>query len=470
MVVKNKVFGMLSKIEILIPVVLFLTMLITCGLYLNEKMNGTKPGLPPLPEKEKRLIMRSESGDNTDFDEDLIEPVFIGVKNDSVMVAAIPDDSARRSIEAVIYTPLFRLFSGESRKMEFSSDNERVSFIEEIKNDKEYMLISFYTDIPSSAFLPCIVSGFDFENQVDVYNIRNLFFLPDSEGNLYAIALSSEKEIYTLFPDETIPFSKINVETYDISDGWSYFEFPFYGDVTAEISTSVSMCKYQINPVSVLYGKGKDAGWVNDCFEVFSVNSNLVKSFTSGDGFEVNYVDEISELIFDDNGFVEYKALDNLGINLDDFLGYVPNEGDNYTFSDKIFAIKKIVNSIDMHNDNVSYSFSGFGQEENSNKLKVYFKLVCDGILLTDSPYDAVFEINGNNLVYAKYLSVICSKINEHYTVLPQKYADVLLRNKNEAHNVYDVYCPIMIDEDSENRIKVVKWARISSSSSEVNK
>ena len=153
MVVKNKVFGMLSKIEILIPVVLFLTMLITCGLYLNEKMNGTKPGLPPLPEKEKRLIMRSESGDNTDFDEDLIEPVFIGVKNDSVMVAAVPDDSARRSIEAVIYTPLFRLFSGESRKMEFSSDNERVSFIEEIKNNKEYMLISFYTDIPSSAFL-----------------------------------------------------------------------------------------------------------------------------------------------------------------------------------------------------------------------------------------------------------------------------------------------------------------------------
>ena len=469
---KNKFLGILSRLEFLIPALLFLTMLISCGLFLNIKMNGKSTGLPGLPEKEIRLLMRSDTSENTDFDEDLIEPVFVGVKNDNAMIAAIPDDTTRRSIENIVYAPLLQLFSGIGEEKVFNSPEEKEIFIENIKNGREYILISFYSDIPSSAFLPCIVSSFDVESHEDVFNIRHLFLLPDSSDNLFAVAMSSERDVNVIYPAESIPFSKINIETYDISEGWAHFEFPFYGDVTAEISDSVSLGKYHVSSASTLYGKDVNAGWISDCFDVFSLNVNLVKSFASGDGAIVNHVEETSELIVSDDGFVEYKALDGVGVYLDEFLGYAPNEGSNYSFSDKIFALKKILNELDIHNDNISYSFSDFEHEESSNTLKVHFKLFSDGILLTDSRYDAVFEFSGNNLVYAKYMAVVCSEVNERYTLMPQKYANVLLRSESEYNSGFDVYCPIMIDEVIDEEIsgfKVVDWAKVSSSLSEVN-
>ena len=91
---------------------------------------------------------------------------------------------------------------------------------------------------------------------------------------------------------------------------------------------------------------------------------------------------------------------------------------------------------------------------------------------MTDSRYDAVFEFSGNNLVYAKYMAVVCSEVNERYTLMPQKYANVLLRSESEYNSGFDVYCPIMIDEVIDEEIsgfKVVDWAKVSSSLSEVN-
>ena len=468
---RDKIKSIMSKLEILIPAVLFLTMLISCGLFLNVKMNGKNSGLPSLPEKEKRLIMRSVSAESTSFEDDLIEPVFIGVKNQNVMVAVSFNDDARRSVESVIYAPLLHLFSGKSEEVKFKNDNECTNFIEEVKNNKEYILISFYTDIPSSAFLPCIVSGVDFESHVNVYNIRHIVLLPDSDENLYAYAISSDRKVYSMIPDVKTSFSKINIETYDVSDGWSHFNYPFEGEMLAEITDSVVMNRYQIHSVAQLYGKSKDIDWVKNCFDVFSINNSLVKSFSSGDNSSITYVEENNELIIDDMGYVQYTSLDNTGINLDDFLGYVPGEGANYTFSDKIFAVKKIVNSISVYNDNISYSISDFHYDDNSGILEIYFKLFCDGILLTDHPFDAVFEINGNNLVYARYTAVISTKTSESISVIPQKYANVLLRENNDDYSSLDVYCPVMFFDDKLNLntdIKSVKWTRISSSS-EVN-
>lgn len=460
---KEKVFRILSKIEILIPAVLFVLMLVTCGMYLDIKMNGRSSTLPSIPEKEKRLILRSNASESESYVDDLLEPVFVGVKHDDKKIAAIPDDESRKIVEQSIYSSLVDLFSGTSKRIDFESEEANVEYIESLKNSDKYMLIGFFCDIPSAAFLPCIVNGYDHTVHDSVFNIRNLFLIPDVDDNLSAVAISSDYDVNVISPKNNIPFNKINAETYDISDGWSYFEFSDKSLLQPELTNSLFISNYQIKPAAVVYGKEPECQWVDNCLEVFSINSNLVKSFTSGDRHSVNYVEQDGEIIIDDMGFVEYKALDDDGINLEEYLGYAAEEGSNYAFSDKVFALKKIINSLNIHNDNVSYSLVGFEHNDDNNTLLAYFKYFSDGILLSQDSYDAVFEIHGNNLVYAKYKAIICSEISEKTVLIPQKYSSVLIDKDNEQFSPFDVYCPIMFSEDDDLSVKTVKWAKVSS-------
>ena len=222
--------------------------------------------------------------------------------------------------------------------------------------------------------------------------------------------------------------------------------------------------KYQISPLSSIYGKTNESKLVNTCFELFSVNRNLVKNYSSNDGHTENFVDEISEISFSDFGIVEYRALDGYGINLDKYLGYLPDDGMNYSFEDKIFAVKRIINELDFHNDNISYCISGLEYDESKNTLTIYFKFVCDGILISDAEYHALFEIANNGLVHARFNAVTCSRTNDFVSLIPQRYANMILYENGETADDY-VIMPVMFDAEDNSPYKTVKWAKISSSS-----
>lgn len=467
---EGKSFGIAAKIEIAIAALLFVVMILTCGMYINIKMNGRSSSLPVLSEMDKKTLLRSAASENIYYADDIIEPTFVGVKKGDFMIAACPDNSARRSVEVSIYSSLLQLFGGRSEKTEFEGAKANEAYIENLKNSQEYMLVSFYDDIPSTVFLPCISDRYETESDISMFYVKNLFLLPDADGKLYAISVSGENEVNLIYPSESIEFSKIIAESYDISDGFSYFEYEKEGVVTPVLTSSFYANKYRITPLAVSYGKEKDSRWIEELFDIFSFNPSLVKEYTSKNETQINFVENEKEMLVSDDGAVEFKVSDGNGVHIEEFLGFFPDGGEGYTFGDRIFAVKALVNMLNFGDNTKSFCITGVDFDAVSNKLSVYLKCLADGILVTQNKSDAVFVFEGDYLTYVSFYCVNCEKTEDYSLVLPQKYSNVLIDDTLQNSELEDenMLCAVLSPDVENNKEYVLKWAKTASERVEV--
>ena len=449
MTTKTKISILLSKIQIAVAAILFFVMLFFCGNYINIKMNGKISALPELSEDDLNLILRTAASDSVNNYDDMIEPVFIGIKNADSKICASINTEARNNFESLVYSQLNKLFSGYSKRIEFGSKQDAIDYIEKLKNSERFVLLSFFTDIPASVFLPCISQNYDIKNSNMFFNIRHLFLLSDDEKNLYGVAVSSDLDINAIYPDSPVVFNKTTVESYDIGEGFSHFEFDDNFVLCPVMTSSAFVNKVKIEPFSKIYGKEMSSSFVNRLFEVFTINENLVKSFSSRNYSEMNYVDDLFELYINDDGVVEFKSNDlTIGVGLDEYLGYSPSNQGKYSYNDKIFAVKNIVNMLIDKKPLKNYCVVGVDYEQNNDMLSVYLKSFINGGAVTQNVYDALFVICGNNLVYVKFDALLCSFTDEMTVCIPQKYANTLF-----ADTSYDdsaSFVPILSTDENQ--------------------
>ena len=324
------------------------------------------------------------------------------------------------------------------------------------------MLVEFFDDLPSSVVLPCILSDYKGTLRDKSFVFKYLFILPDENGNVYGCAVSKNLEVCELFPKSVIRFDKILNESYDISEGFTDFEYSDTSLLYPVLASSVTVEDKRLESYAAGFGKDSDLAWIDNLFDVFSFNTNLVRSFISGDGTEINYVQESCELIVADSGTVEFKTSDDVGILLNEFLGSAFEIGGDLTFSDKIFSLKNIINRIAGKGSGMSFSLVGLNYDSDAETLKVYFKYTADGVFVFNSNFDAVFEIRNNELVYAKFIAAKCIGTETFTTVMPQKYASL---SNNDTAGTPRVFLAMNMQDDG---IRKVCWVN-SSVSSEVN-
>jgi hypothetical protein len=269
-----------------------------------------------------------------------------------------------------------------------------------------------------------------------------------------------------MYPSEEIDYGKLFAETYDISDGYSYFEFAEGEGIHPMLSSSFLSGKYTLSNNVDLYGTEKDALWVENLFDVFSVNSSFVENFSSKNETVINYVEEEKEISISDNGLVKMKTT-ACGIYLDEYLGYLPEGDAGYTFSDKILAVKNLINRIDKSSDDLlMYNIVGVDYDKETDILSVYLKYFAEGIVVTQNAHDACFKISNDYLVNAEYYALSCTKIDDYSLVLPQKYSNALINDDvtDETYAddgnccIYAMLAPVK-DEPCVMRLC---WARIS--------
>lgn len=464
---KEKLSRILSKVEIVVAALLFITMLITCGMYINIKMNGKKSSLPAMSEKDKISLLRTAASENITYNDDLIEPVFVGVKKGRSMIAACPETTSRRSIENMIYEPLKSLFSGSDKSMEFSSENERQIFIDTLKNSENYMLLSFYDDIASGVFLSCIGDGYYEKDGENLFFVKNLFILPDENNKLYGVAVSSENDIQLMYPKDDIDYGKLFAETYDISDGYSYFEFDDSKGIHPMLSSSFVSGKYKISSFSSADGTDRDVQWIENLFDVFAINTSFVKDYVSKNSKETvtNYVEEDKEISIYDDGRVVMNTTSG-GIFLDEYLKYSPEGNTGYSLDDKVLAVKNLINRLYNREDNLlMYSVVGMDYNMDTDEFALYLKYFAEGIIVTDNAYDACFRISNDSLVSAEFYALSCEKIDDYSLVLPQKYSNALLdENTTEtvSDNLSSIYAMLVPAKDSSG-LMTLGWVRVSS-------
>ena len=446
-------FGrILSKLEILVAALLFVAMLISCGLYIDIKMNGKTSSLPELSDADKKMLLRTVASESVTYDDDLIEPIFVGIKSDYSMVAACPDDAARHAVENAVYSSLNLLFSGTSEALTFESSGEKNEYIKKIKTSNNYMLLGFYSDIPSYAILPCLSNNYDIGGMKKLFFVKYLFLLPDDYGSLYGVSVSEDLSVNKLYPAESVSFNKLLSGTYDVSDGYCYFEYDENYLVRPMLTSSFLSNKFKISNFASDFGKKKTSEWVEELFDLFSINSSLVKEYPSNNNTEINYIDDEREISISDDGIVEFRVADDDGIYLDEFLGYAPGTNSGYTFNDKIFAVKSIVNKLMGGKKTFSYTIVGVDYDNVTGEFTVYLKSLVEGVFISDKEYDAKFEIKKDSLTYALFYAVNCEELDDYNIVLPQKYSAL--------GDDSGLICPFLVPEDEESDIHVVKWAK----------
>ena len=451
---KIKFQSISEKAELIIAVVLFILMLVNCGRYIDIRINGRSNSLSPMPENDKRILLQISSGTLPAKSSDLICPIFAGFKTSVGAYAASFEEEPQTAMRNAAMTYIPKLFSGRTENVKFDSEQDRNEYIENLKNAESYILLSYFSDIPAAAFLPS-VSGYAGSPSSEMYfNVQNLYILPDKNQNAVGIAVSSELDVNIIYPSENVTFNVKELEAYNSSTGFVAFEYAKDPNIIPVFSQTLKVRKYRIETALQKNGKQTDSIWIKNTLDAFGLNINLAKTFVTRDGSVINYVDGENELLFYQNGNTVFNTSGE-GIELSEFLGYKNSEVGEYSFAQKISAVKNLVNLLPIGNDAAKLCLTSVKYDYSSGFLTVGLKYFANGVVVTQNDYDASFVIGKKHLVYAMYSSLCCTAVNAYSDCMPQKYA-VFLSGVEENALIYALLTP---DEEAGEDIYKAIWA-----------
>ncbi len=424
-----------DKIEIALAVIFFCTMILSCGRYIDIKINGKSSVLQRLPENEKTLLLRASQSQQWESSNPFIKPTFAGIcTKESGKVSAF-SLSARKVLLEDANEVIVKCFSGSYETLVFKSKQHRLEYIESLKNAPEYMLFGFMNDIPASAFLPSFAKNYEPLLVLGDFYVKYMFLVPDSEKGAYIVTVSNDLDVNVLQSNEDVQFNINDYSAYNENTDFVPFSYANNDSILPILDKTVEVNDFAVDTAAKVYGKNTDTEWVQKSLDVFNINKSLSKVYITKDNFVLDYIDDTNEMLFSDDGMVTYDG-SGKGIYLEHFLGYYP-ELSTFSFSDKILAVKQCVNMMENSIDtgDATVGISNIYYEPDTDKLCVEVKYFAGGIVVTDAEYDGRFVISGDYLVNAEFLTLCVSALESSTYLIPQKYA--LSLSGKDASDVY---------------------------------
>ncbi len=431
----------MPKIEILVAALLFVSMLLVCGKYIDIKINGISSSLPDIPDKDMHILMQTSSNESVHEKHTLAEPVSVGIKAGDARLMAHSGE-ARTALMDYARSMVIRCFSGQSERLEFENEESMQKYLSQLCSDSDYLFFAFYGDIPAAAFLPALAREYESKESRMDFNVQNLFLFSDNDQNLYAVAVSSGKQVNILKPSEDVAFKPSEYNAYNDVTGFAQFEYDDENCLLPVFSKSLEQNNYLVKYTHEIYGMSVDVGWIQSTLGVFGLNKSFSKTFVTKDNSLIDFVDDTIELLFSADGSVVYNSNEN-GLGLYSLLGYHPT-GSSYTFSDKTLAVKRLFNELDAElcGNEANLGITNVYYDENSAKLCFEMKYFVSGIALTNNAYDAKVEINDDSITHAEFYALSCTGLEETTPSLPQKFSFFPL-DAAEAVCHYRVLSPI---------------------------
>ncbi len=434
----------MPAIETLIAVLLFVSMLLICGKYIDIKINGISSSLPDIPDKDMQILMQISSNESPLEKHTLAEPVSVGIKVGDARLMAHSKE-ARTALMDYARSRVIRCFSGQSEKLEFDNEQNMHMYLSQLCNDSDYLFFAFYGDIPAASFLPALAREYEGKESRLDFNVQNLFLFSGNDQNLFAVAVSSGKQLNILKPSEAVLFKPSDYGAYNDVTGFAPFEYDDGNCLLPVFSRSLEQNNYLIKYAHEIFGMSVDALWIQNTLDVFGLNKSFSKTFVTKDNSLIDFVDDTIELLFSADGSVVYNSNGN-GLGLYELLGYHPS-GSSYTFSDKTLAVKRLFNEIDadLSGNEANLGITNVYYDEISAKLCFEMKYFVSGIALTHNAFDAKVEINDDSITYAQFYALNCSGLEETSPSLPQKYSFF-------SDNTTDVLCHYRVLSPIEGR------------------
>ena len=417
--------------------VLFVSMLVLCGLYLDLRINGISSSLPDIPEKDKWILTETanDPGISTEF---LITTSFIGFKTkENGMIAAIPDYSPRKSLITRLDKCLPELFSGKGEHINFKNEAEKEEFIKSVTNSESFFYVAYYGEIPSAAILPSANIDNSMLMVTENFYIQYMFILPDPDDNMYAVCFDKDMEAVVLTPEKSIAYSENNFFAYNGVSG--FVEFEFVSDLYPEplYTESFDANSVMMVPSSSFYDFKLYEDSTKQLLKVLGFNTNMVKTFRSGDNTTATFVDEGKELYVSiKNSTISYNGYDS-GIHMSDILKYEP-QNDGYTFSDTVLCVKYLIGLLDRVIVGGDASATLVGIRKDKDGIYFDLKYFYNGIMLNENASDITVRIKGDYIKDIDINAVFCVGGAFKKPVIPQKLAMTVLGEEGSGNVRYN--------------------------------
>lgn len=418
---KEKRTSVTLYLLILAITVLFTSMLVLCGMYLDLRLNGITSSLPGIPENDKWVFTNSSYSAYNSNDQ-LISPVFIGVKNEySGMNAAAYDKDAREIIGKQVEPVIMSLFSGSAENVVFLSEDERLDFVKSTIDTDSYIYMGFYDELPNAAILPGLYGNGNYGYLDESFNVKYLFIMSDGSSSK-GICFNDELDAWILHPSEEIEFDQKQFNAYNEVSGFA--EFEFVSDTVPEpvFTESFSVKSTLIVPSFSFYGFNLGDSNTTELLKALDFNPNLVKTYTYSDNSVISFVGEDKELHVSLTEQKLYFSGYNHGIHLSEYLKYHPF-ADEYTFTDKLLCVKYLINSLDriLVGGDASPSIVSITDSDGETVFKLkYFQ---NGIAVSDDNYDMLVAVSGEYINRIEISAVFCDGGNLEIPVIPQRLA-----------------------------------------------
>ncbi len=410
-------------------VVLFVAMLVLCGMYLDLRVNGVTSSLPGIPENDKWILTDSSYNSHSSTGQ-LISPVFMGLKTKSTgMIAATYNKEARKDFSDYYESDITALFGGSAEKRSFYSKNEKNEYIKNLIASDMFMFMSFYDELPAAAITTGLYGKAVVEPQNKSFFVKYLFVIPDGDS-IKGICFDSSLNVYELYPSEKKEFDQSHFNAYNMVSGWADFEFVSEVFPEPVFTSSFVVKSAVIVPSFSFYTFNLDDSNTLRMLKNFGFNTNLVKVFSSNDNRMVSFVGEEKELYVSlDNDKITYNGK----IHLSEYLRYHPQNG-VYTFNDMVLCVKYLINSLDriLLGGDARPAIIQIANDAGDTVFRL--KYFYNGVAVTEEMYDVSVSIKNEYIKNIEINALFCDGGILDVPVIPQKLA-LEVFNKTQFEN-----------------------------------
>lgn len=414
----------LGKLYVLIAItaVLFVAMLVLCGMYLDLRLNGITSSLKGIPENDKWIL--TDGGYNSQKSSlQLVSPTFIGVKSSvSGMSAAVYDEGARKSLEKRIEPYMTSLFNGGVEKIEYTDAMSKSEYVANVMSADDYVYMCFYNQLPAETIMPGMFGKANNATLNESFFVKYMFILP-YENSVRGICFDEALNAYRLTAGIDVTYDKSVFYAYNELSGFASFDF-----ITEDYPEPVFTRSFEVNSVFMapsfsFYKFNLQDNMTLELLKVLEFNTNLVKTYSYGNNNIVNFIDEECDLsVSVKNG----RMVFNGNIHMSEFLNYYP-QNERYVLADTVLCVKNLVSSFNkvlVGGDAVPCII---GVSYNGREAEFRLKYFYNGIIVTENDEDIVVKISDDHITKIEINALFCDSGSLTVPVIPQSLAAATL-------------------------------------------
>ncbi len=410
---KHKFRNAISAAESALIVLLFASLIFMFAQYCILNNANAPSSLPKLSENDGGVFF-APGEDSQNLSESLIMPAFVGYSVNGENFSPNLHDGDYEKFMSLSQPFIKNVFSDISTILEFSSDTAGSEYIDSLTANSNYLYFLFPTELPAAAFVP----SFTGEAQEEIFhsfNVRELYIFCDESGNLSGAVTGSDGSIATLTVQNKVNLSFENFSQFTNLSDSNKFEFAsIAGEKKPVYSYSVA-----INDILEYNDTGDftldSPEGVSNALTAFGFNPNGTRFYKSTSDGSLTYVQEQGVLSVSTAGDILYSSSGG-GMHLSEFLNL---ERSSYSFSEKICAAHRIINSLDkaLYGKDASLCLTDISYSDGS--LVLDFCYAVSGVRFEGRA--ARFIFSDSALTYASVTRNTYKRLSDTSRDIPQK-------------------------------------------------